>query len=303
MQVTVYLAKRSIAKDIDEKSANNLSEELVIRRRITSSGRLQLTATLVSASSPHHAVLPARTSSTNVRYEGAKTVADAIRSFSGIDIVTDFDRIVIKQQNSSSIACESAKGLLKFLERAIGTDKLLESVVICQGAIEKFSVERQIATRDRDTVISALDKEQPIYDGALQVRKKQLQLLENFIRLHTAEIRKLHREFVVLEDKQAQLLSTQKETLQESNDVKKALELEEKRVVTVNAREAIRRRLRDAVQRRVDVAKEKLSAAVEERDHMIQRAKSDHKKATRLRKMVRYTVSFYIYSLIFTSYI
>lgn len=124
-------------------------------------------------------------------FEGPEKVRSALLDFCGIDTL-NLERILIKQQSASSVACSKPKGLLLFLEVVIGTDKIHDSY---KASISKFShvnLERKEILACREKIQREVEQIQPSISSALGIKNEEKSLNHCLFKLYTAELR-LHR--------------------------------------------------------------------------------------------------------------
>ena len=220
------------------------------------------------------------------RADGQKAVAGVVKEFCGIDVSKDFDRMVVTQQNASNISRESPTILLTFLERIIGTDKLLCLVQLHLNSVEKLNFDRREAVQSHHDLQVKLEREKPIFYEALNVREQQKELLGDYISLRSEQLSVIQSEMTLSRESMERLSSGITEASQSLTSLQQE-EAEECRLLSMGVeRETYRRKQKAGAQSRLQNAKSKLEETQREKDDIISAAKDGTKKLNRLKKAV-----------------
>lgn len=122
----------------------------------------------------------------------ADEIIHSLRDTFCID-VSNLERMVIKQQNASSIACSKPKLMLDYLEVCVGTDRLKASSYDNFLHSSRLSAEQNTILAIRESILLEIDSLQPSVDTAQKLRAEERTLNCCLSRLHTAERHLLER--------------------------------------------------------------------------------------------------------------
>lgn len=122
------------------------------------------------------------------KLHGIDEISNVLQSQFKID-VTNIERILIKQQNASSIACTAPKQLLKYLETFTGSDKI--DMAANNHLLNSMDITAELSDVliAREELLVAIKDMQPNVDAATALKTEQKQLNEDFRRLFAAELR------------------------------------------------------------------------------------------------------------------
>ena len=123
-------------------------------------------------------------------FHGVDEIADALHKFCGIG-AADLDRILIKQQNASSVACKKPRKLLEYLEIFVGTDKINSAASACFLEGNRISLQRKVILTEKEEVLKKIKKLQPSMDTVTTLRAEQSELNSCLLKLYVSEQRLL----------------------------------------------------------------------------------------------------------------
>ena len=128
--------------------------------------------------------------STDQEILGMTKVAEVLQSRFGL-ISSHHERIMIKQENVSSISCANPNDLLSLMENFIGSDKINDAANACLNKRNNLSLERSALLKESDLIYLSIKEMLPSLDSAISLQSQELELNNSFLKLFNAEIRKL----------------------------------------------------------------------------------------------------------------
>jgi DNA repair exonuclease SbcCD ATPase subunit len=123
-------------------------------------------------------------------------------------VISHLERIMIKQENVSSISCADPNHLLSLMENFIGSDKINDAANACVINRNSLSLERSALLKESNLIRSSIKEMLPSLDKAIILQSQEHELNNSFLKLFNAEIRKLKIKEAVLVDELQLALST-----------------------------------------------------------------------------------------------
>lgn len=145
---------------------------------------------------------------------GMAAVTEVLHSRFGLEI-SHLERIMIKQENVSSISCADPNHLLSLMENFIGSDKMNDAAKACVINRNSLSLERSALLKESDLIRSSIKEMLPSLDNAIILQSQEHKLNNSFLRLFNAETRKLEIKEAALVDELQQALSNNMTTANE----------------------------------------------------------------------------------------
>ena len=121
---------------------------------------------------------------------GMAKIAGILQSRFGL-LVSHLERIIIKQENVSSICCANPTYLLSLMENFIGSDKINDAANACLLNRNRLSLERSALLEESDLIQSSIKEMLPSLDNAISLQSQEHELNNSYLKLFNAEIRKL----------------------------------------------------------------------------------------------------------------
>lgn len=124
---------------------------------------------------------------TSLILSGAHEISSALQKVCRIDI-NNLERIVIKQQNASSIACTKPKMMFDKLEAIFGTDKVKAAASDCYESSNQICLEYNDALATRGSLMLRIEAMQPSVENASKLREEERMLNYSLCKLFSAEL-------------------------------------------------------------------------------------------------------------------
>lgn len=148
----------------------------------------------------------------NSSLEGFDKIANALREYFDIN-VSQFEKIVMKQQSISTISCAEAKNLLSSLETYIGTD-------VIKAAARSLIADRDLVIHERKDIWTArndlalnIKKNQPAVDEAISIRQEERLFAISLLKLRISEKKALKQKELSQELQYRDMKSKQSDVL------------------------------------------------------------------------------------------
>lgn len=159
-------------------------------------------------------------------FHGVDQIADALQEFCGIN-EANLERILIKQQNASSIACNKPGKLLECLEMFVGTDKIHSAAKACFLEGNRISLERKCIMTTIETILQKVKLIQPSMDIVTALKVEQHELDSSLLKLYASEKR-------LLEVDETQAARKMQSTVDSHSKILKSVEISAGTVSSLN---------------------------------------------------------------------
>ena len=121
---------------------------------------------------------------------GMSEIAGVLESRFGL-LVSHLERIIIKQENVSSISCANPNHLLSLMENFIGSNKIDDAANACVNLRNRLSLERSALLKDSDLIYLSIKEMLPSLDKAISLQSHEHELNTSFLKLFYAETQNL----------------------------------------------------------------------------------------------------------------
>ena len=157
------------------KCRNNGDSKIEVTRRHRRSGKTNFFAVITDSKS------------FDIKVEGFVLISKYINELCGIDCM-NISRVVIKQQDASTIACSKPMDLLNYFEVIIGSDKIHNAILESLNIIHLKRIDRSTICDSKNGLRMDIETLKPSVEAALTLLLDQQKLNTEYIRLYNKQI-------------------------------------------------------------------------------------------------------------------
>jgi chromosome segregation protein len=219
------------------------------------------------------------------RVETVDTVARLLRELCDIDS-SNIDRVLVKQQNASSIACAKPKELLDFMEKVIGTDKIASALAGCVDKLNNVSTQRLQLLGTLDDSKSELKRARPDTEVVMSLITEKRELNKSLRGLYIGQMKHLQCQQQALSSENGKVSSELGAITDNLRDAVKKCQAAAELYKCQLKLEKQRRSTRDRVSESIVHGEDTLEQLLSEQKKLSQKGAARKSKATALRKSV-----------------